>query len=473
MYAIVFGAERFHQYIYGRNVAVTTDHKPLEAILNKPLSAAPARLQRMMLRLQKYDLTVHHKPRKEIPIADTLSRLHLNEVDDTHEVFHAHVHLVVTNLPVSDQKMSDLQASTASDPDMQQLIAVSKEGWPDHRNSCPPSVKPFWNYRDELSVMEGLVFKGERIVIPVALRKDTLKRVHVGHMGMVKCKNPAKEVMFWPNMNSQIEDIVSNCPACTKHQSSDNGPQFSAQEFARFANEWDFSHITSSPNYPQSNGLVEKSVHIAKPLLKKSKSDNRDPYLGLLELRNTPLDNLAAPAQLLMSRSLRSLLPTTSNHLKPNVLDPELAREKVKKKQATQSHYYNRGARDLEPFAKGEGVHIQTKTGNWKPATVLSRHNTPRSYTVRTEDGSECRRNRRHFLKLRAPQYTNEETSRHYDKQEASATFSEDCECDNGAESEPTLNQRPTANQPVPVMGNEPCFTRSGRVVKPRVRLDL
>lgn len=276
-----------------------------------------------------------------------MSRLHLNEVDDTHEAFDAQVHLVVTNLPVSDQKMSDLQASTASDPDMQQLISIIKDGWSDHRNSCPPSVKPFWNYRDELSVMEGLVFKEERIVIPVALRKDMLKRVHIGHMAMVKCKNRAKEVMFWPSMNSQIEDIVSNCPACTEHQSSnpkepmkahelperpwqnvatdlfmldneqylivvdyysrnfelermstttssviinmlkaifarhgipeklvsDNGPQFSAQEFAHFANEWDFSHITSSPTYPQSNGLVEKSVHIAKQLLKKSKSD--------------------------------------------------------------------------------------------------------------------------------------------------------------------------------------------------------
>ena len=385
MYAIVFGTECFHQYIYSRNVAVTTDHKPLEAILSKPLSAAPARLQRVMLRLQKYDLTVHHKPGKEIPVADTLSHLHLNEVDDTHEAFDAQVHLVVTNLPVSDQKMSDLQTSTAFDPNMQQLLAVIKEGWPDHQNSCPSSVKPFWNYRDELSVMEGLIFKGERIVIPVALRKDMLKQDHIGHMGMVKCKNRAKEVMFWPNMNSQMEDIVSNCPACTEHQSSnpkepmiahelpkrpwenvaadlfmleneqylilvdyysryferermctttssaiinklkaifvrhgipeklvsDNSPQFSTQEFAHFANEWDFSQITSSPNYPQSNGLVEKSVHIAKKLLKKSKSDNRDPYLGLIELRNTPLDNLAALAQLLMSRSLCS---RTTNH---------------------------------------------------------------------------------------------------------------------------------------------------------------
>ena len=214
------------------------------------------------------------------------------------------------------------------------------------------------------------------------------------------------------------------------------------------------------------------SVQIAKQLLKKSKSDNRDPYLGLLEHRNTPLDNLAAPAQLLMSRSLRSILPTTSNHLKPNIVDPELAREKMEQKQATQRHYYNKGTRELKPLAKGEEVHIQTKSGNWKPATALGQQSTPRSYTVRTKDGSEYRRNRHHLLKSRTPQYTNEETSGDVEKPEVSTT-SEDRECDNGAESEPTINQRPTVNPPAPVMGNEPCTTRSGRVVKPRVILDF
>ena len=178
---------------------------------------------------------------------------------------------------------------------------------------------------------------------------------------------------------------------------SDNGPQFSAQEFVHFANEWDFRHITSSLTYPQSNWLVEKSVQIAKKLLKRSKSDNRDPYLGLLEHRNTPLDNLAARAQLSMSRSLRSVLPTSSNHLKPNVVDPELAREKMEQKQAIKRHYYNKRARELKPLANGEEVRIQTKSGNWKPATVLGQQSTPRSYTVRTKDGSEYRRNRRHL----------------------------------------------------------------------------
>ena len=149
-----------------------------------------------------------------------------------------------------------------------------------------------------------------------------------------------------------------------------------------------------------------------------------------------------------MSRNLRSVLPTTSNHLKPDVVDPELAREKMEQRQATQRHYYNEGGKELKPLAKGEEAHIQTKSRNWKPATVLGQPRTPRSYSVRTKDGSEYRRNRRHFLKSRTPQYTNAETSGDDDKPEASTTFSEDRECYNGAESEPTPNRGPQPTNP-------------------------
>ena len=148
MYAIVFGAERFHQYIYGKPIEVITDHKPLEEILKKPLSAAPPRLQRLMLRLQKYDLNVRHKPGKEIPVADTPPRLHLKDTDDTHEAFDVQVHTVMTNLPISDTKISELQAKTRGDPALLQLIRIIQVGWPNQRSQCPKSFLPYWNYRD-------------------------------------------------------------------------------------------------------------------------------------------------------------------------------------------------------------------------------------------------------------------------------------------------------------------------------------
>ena len=75
MLAIVFGCTRFHEYIYGMpQVEIETDHKPLEIILKKPLHQAPARLQKMVLVVQKYPISVKYRPGKELVIADTLSR---------------------------------------------------------------------------------------------------------------------------------------------------------------------------------------------------------------------------------------------------------------------------------------------------------------------------------------------------------------------------------------------------------------
>ncbi|CAH1272870.1 Hypp4981 [Branchiostoma lanceolatum] len=72
---------------------------------------------------------------------------------------------------------------------------------------------------------------------------------------------------------------------------SDNGPQYASEEFARFAQAWSFTHTTSSPHYPQSNGLAERTVQTIKRLLYKTRADNKDPYLALLEYRNTPVDS--------------------------------------------------------------------------------------------------------------------------------------------------------------------------------------
>ena len=70
---VIFGLERFHQYTYGRTVQVRSDHKPLESILKTPLHAAPTRLQRMLLQLQKYDIRLQYTPGKEMYIADNLN----------------------------------------------------------------------------------------------------------------------------------------------------------------------------------------------------------------------------------------------------------------------------------------------------------------------------------------------------------------------------------------------------------------
>lgn len=79
MFAVLFGLKRFHQYAYGRHVIVERDLKPLEFIMKKPLAAVPLRLQRMILRIQKYDITITHRPGKDIPVADALQFLNLQD----------------------------------------------------------------------------------------------------------------------------------------------------------------------------------------------------------------------------------------------------------------------------------------------------------------------------------------------------------------------------------------------------------
>lgn len=106
MLAILFGCKHFHHYIYGREICVQTDHKPLVSIMQKSILTAPARLQRMILQLQRYSIKLVHVPGKQIPVADTLSRKFLaHTMPELSQGTEAQVHFVHTNLQVSDKRL--------------------------------------------------------------------------------------------------------------------------------------------------------------------------------------------------------------------------------------------------------------------------------------------------------------------------------------------------------------------------------
>ena len=115
MLAIVFGCTRFHEYIYGMpQVEIETDHRPLEAILKKALSQAPARLQKMIMIVQKYPISVRYHPGKELVIADTLSRAFINgEITDP--VLQEFEINLLQSLPISDRKLAKLKTETQKD----------------------------------------------------------------------------------------------------------------------------------------------------------------------------------------------------------------------------------------------------------------------------------------------------------------------------------------------------------------------
>lgn len=100
---------------------------------------------------------------------------------------------------------------------------------------------------------------------------------------------------------------------------TDNGPQFSSQEFSTFARKWCFAHTPVSPYNSKANGKVESAVKMAKNLFRKSMEDKADPYLAMLDHRNTPAKGHLSPAQKLMSRRTKTLLPTREDLLRPEL----------------------------------------------------------------------------------------------------------------------------------------------------------
>ena len=219
MLAIVFGCERFHDYLYAhREVTVETDHKPLETILKKPIHQAPLRLQKMILRTKPYLLNVRYIPGSHLVLADALSRAYLPiEAADQPDEFEINL---LSYGHVSETMLQKLTAETGKDPELQQLHKVVMSGWPRTKDETPVEVRPYWNYRDEISCYEGLMFKGVRIIIPRSLRPETLQRIHAAHLGIEKCRARARTAVFWPGINAAIDDLVSQCSTCQQHQRS-------------------------------------------------------------------------------------------------------------------------------------------------------------------------------------------------------------------------------------------------------------
>ena len=137
---------------------------------------------------------------------------------------------------------------------------------------------------------------------------------------------------------------------------SDNMP-FASKEFVDFAREWKIVLTTSSPNFPQSNGQAERVVQNLKNILKKCDYEGRDPYLALLEYRNTLITGINySPAQMSMSRMLRSKLPARSSLLTPQTVD---GRRQLQQRQLTHKHYYDVGSKQLSELQPGSVVRVR------------------------------------------------------------------------------------------------------------------
>lgn len=177
----------------------------------------------MLLQLQQYMFTLTYKPGKEMTLADTLSRTYLDH-DSTsgnlNEDLVGAVNSVINNLAISDPKLEAICLACASDHTMIKLQDTITSGWPENQSEIPQELRPYWNFCEELSETRGIILKGEKVVVPHSLRKEMLDKIHTAHLGIVKSKKCAKDVLFWPGIGRDIENRITNCETCLQYQAS-------------------------------------------------------------------------------------------------------------------------------------------------------------------------------------------------------------------------------------------------------------
>ena len=210
--------EKFHHFLYASHFILETDQKPLEAILSKSLNQATPWLQRILIRTFSYMFTVRYIPGTTNQLADCLS--HLGDQKDTIKLPKLQVNQITKQLKARSDSLQQLRVATQADDELAILKHTIMQGWPKNIKQVPPELQSYWTFREELTIEDGLILKGTRIVIPNKQQQAILKQLHEGHLGLNKCKLRAKETVYWPGLNNELENLVLNCALCLKYSTA-------------------------------------------------------------------------------------------------------------------------------------------------------------------------------------------------------------------------------------------------------------
>ena len=211
--AIVFGVKKFHPYLFGRRFTILSDHQPLKYLLGESRaipSMASSRIQRWALTLSAYQYTMAYKPGAQHANADGLSRLPLPEVP--HQVPPTgDTILLMESLQTMPITPAQIARWTDRDPLLAKVRNNIQYGW---QHSDEPDVQPYQRRRAELSVEDGCVLWGRRVVVPPRGRSQALELLHEGHPGASRMKSLGRSFMWWPGMTAAVEEKVKSCSLC-------------------------------------------------------------------------------------------------------------------------------------------------------------------------------------------------------------------------------------------------------------------
>ena len=294
--AIIYGCEKFHMYLYGRTFVMETDHKPLEMISLKNLTAAPACLQRMLLHLQQYDLVITYQPGREMLLADALSCLPSR----------TYIKQCLTCIKSSNLLVETLQ------PHM-----VPPGPW------IKIGVDFFQDHLGKKHLIVADYFSKFPYVFPVASTHHFKTITHLRELFAAE----------------GVPTIII----------SDNRPPFNGEEFRQFSHDFDFVHTTSSPHFHQSNGFIEAMVKKVKNAYKKMDGSPNAQARALLQLHDTPImADLPSPAEILHGRPAQgTVLSRPSKRVNIHQI-----RQRLVELQEKQKEQFDRAhrAKDLHPL---------------------------------------------------------------------------------------------------------------------------
>lgn len=203
--ALVWSVEKFAVYLIGRNFELETDHKPLEIIF-APTSTPCARIERWVLRLQSFKFTVKYR-KGTGNVADSLSRLVPLEICEDFEKDNDFLVLAIQESVAVD--VEEIEIAARDDPEILAVKESLKSGiWNN------PTVKPFEPFRNELGFVGETMVRGNKLVVPKALRNRMIQLAHEGHPGESLMKKRLRDRAWWPLMDREAKDFVMKCEGC-------------------------------------------------------------------------------------------------------------------------------------------------------------------------------------------------------------------------------------------------------------------
>ena len=213
--AIIFGINKFHNYLYGRHFSIESDHQPLSYFFNEKKGTsltASSRIQRWALTLSAYQ----YKTGKSLCNTDALSRPPRPVTTNSDKLPGDLVHLIdhSSTTAVNAEAIKDW---TSKDPVLSQVRRYVMVGWPDNVST---DLKPYQSRSTELSTLDGCVLWGARVIVPPQGRALVLDELHETHPGCTRMKALARSYIWWPKMDQDIEELVKKYEVCQESRAS-------------------------------------------------------------------------------------------------------------------------------------------------------------------------------------------------------------------------------------------------------------